>query len=198
MQGFPLEGYEPLPPNSLNDIYHEEVDNHLDVGSDATPLLTNPKIDLVMVEEGTLPINPTLQAPLEPLLVYLDFFGNIIEEYYPCLSSRPYTETNMESTQPNFNNEYMNHVHSTGMVNPQKNPIRSIWRTPSGCDLYERFNFIQPPFDPLTSVGVEVGPSGQTIDHPIKKWSIILPPQYNFKVIPESCCLKCLAICKVP
>jgi hypothetical protein len=53
MQGFPLEVYEPFPLNSVDDIYCEEVDNHSDTGSVATPLLTNPEITLVMVEEGT-------------------------------------------------------------------------------------------------------------------------------------------------
>jgi hypothetical protein len=69
MQGFPLEGYEPLPPNSPEDTYREEVENHSDAGSVATPLLANPERALVMVEEGTLPVNPTLQVPLDPLLV---------------------------------------------------------------------------------------------------------------------------------
>jgi hypothetical protein len=75
----------------------------------------------------------------------------------------------MESTQPNFNDEYMTPVHSTDMVNPQQTHVHSIWRTPSGRDLYKKFNFSRPPFDPLTSVGVEAGPSGQTIDHPIEQ-----------------------------
>jgi hypothetical protein len=52
MQGFPPEGYKPLPPNSPEDIYHEEVENHSDAGSAATPLLENPKRALVTVEEG--------------------------------------------------------------------------------------------------------------------------------------------------
>ena len=50
MQGFPLEGYEPFPLNSPDDIYCEEVDNHCNV---ATPLLTNLEITFFMVEEGT-------------------------------------------------------------------------------------------------------------------------------------------------
>jgi hypothetical protein len=39
MQGFPPEGYKPLPPNSPKDTYREEVENHSYVGSDANPLL---------------------------------------------------------------------------------------------------------------------------------------------------------------
>jgi hypothetical protein len=49
MQGLPLEGYEPLPPNAPEDTYREEVENHSDVGSVATPLLENPKRALVTV-----------------------------------------------------------------------------------------------------------------------------------------------------
>jgi hypothetical protein len=52
MQGFPLEeGYEPLPPNSPEDIYREEVENRSDAGSVATPLLENPESALVTVED---------------------------------------------------------------------------------------------------------------------------------------------------
>jgi hypothetical protein len=75
----------------------------------------------------------------------------------------------MEPIQPNFNDEYTTPVCSTEMVNPQQTHVRSIWRTPSGRDLYEKFNFSRPPFDPPTSVGAEAGPSGQTIDHPIEQ-----------------------------
>jgi hypothetical protein len=140
MQGFPREGYEPLPPNSPKHFYCEEVENHSNVGSVATHLLTNPERALVTVEEySTLPINLASQVPLEPLLLRLDSSGNVIEEYYPCLSSRPYTETRMESTPPNFNDEYTTPVSFTGIVNPQQTLVYSIWRTPSERDLYEKF-----------------------------------------------------------
>jgi hypothetical protein len=119
MQGIPPEGYEPLPPKSPKDTYREEVETHSDVGSDVTPLLTNPERALVTVEEGTLPINLALQVPIELLLLRLDSFGNVIAEDYPRLSSRPYIKTNMESTQPYFNDEYMTHVHPANIVNPQ-------------------------------------------------------------------------------
>jgi hypothetical protein len=49
MQGFPLEGYETIPPNSPKGTYHEEVKNYSDVGSVATPLIENPEGDLVVV-----------------------------------------------------------------------------------------------------------------------------------------------------
>jgi len=42
IQWFPLEGYEPPPPNSPEDTYHEEVENHSYVGSVVTPFLANP------------------------------------------------------------------------------------------------------------------------------------------------------------
>jgi hypothetical protein len=70
MQGFPTEGYKPLPPNSPEDTYREEVKKHSDVGSAANPLLENPKRDLVMVQVGsTLPSNMSFEIPHDPLLV---------------------------------------------------------------------------------------------------------------------------------
>jgi hypothetical protein len=53
MQEFPPKGYEPLPPNSSEDTYREEIENHSDVKSVATPLLANPERALVTVEEGS-------------------------------------------------------------------------------------------------------------------------------------------------
>jgi hypothetical protein len=75
MQGFPPEGYELLPPNSPEYFYHEEVENHLDIGSVVTPLLANPEKALVTVEEdSTLPINPVLGWCFE----YFFFNGHIL------------------------------------------------------------------------------------------------------------------------
>jgi hypothetical protein len=119
MQGFPLEGYEPLPPNSPEDIYREEVENRSDVGSVATPLLENPESTLVTVEDPIPHTIPVSEAPIEPLLVRLDSFGNVIEEEVPRLPLRPYTETQMEDTQHDYD-EYTTLVWSAGMVNPQQ------------------------------------------------------------------------------
>jgi hypothetical protein len=69
IQGFPLEGYEPLPPNSPEDTYREEVKNYSDTGSPATPLLENTERDLVMVQEdSTFLVNPSSKILLDPLL----------------------------------------------------------------------------------------------------------------------------------
>jgi hypothetical protein len=75
----------------------------------------------------------------------------------------------MEPIQPNFNDEYMTHVHSNEMVNLQQTFVCYIWRTPFGRDLYEKFNFIPPPFGPPTFIDVEAVLSGQTINRPIKQ-----------------------------
>jgi hypothetical protein len=75
----------------------------------------------------------------------------------------------MENTQHDYNDPYTTLVQSTDMVNTQQTHVRAIWRTPLGHDIYEHFNFSQPPLDPHTSVGVEAGPFGQTIDCPIKQ-----------------------------
>jgi hypothetical protein len=133
MQGFPLEGYEPLPLNSPKDTYCEEVENHSDVGSAANPLLENPKRDLVTIQEdSTFHVSPSLVVPLDPLLVRLDSPSNIVVEYYPRLPSRPYNQVDMEPIQPNFNEEYTNPFQSTEMVDPQQTLLLSIWRNPSG------------------------------------------------------------------
>jgi hypothetical protein len=98
--------------------------------------------------------------------------GNIVVEDYPHLPSRPYNQLDMEPIQPTFNEEYTTPIRSTEMVDPQQTLVCSIWRTPSGRDLYEKNNFSRPPFDSphtSTSLGAEVGPSGQPIDRPIKQ-----------------------------
>jgi hypothetical protein len=69
MQGFPLEGYKPLPPNSTKDIYREEVENRSDAGSSATPLLENPESALVKIENSIPHTTPASKDPLEPFLV---------------------------------------------------------------------------------------------------------------------------------
>ena len=70
------------------------------------------------------------EAPIKPLLVRLDSFGNIIEEEVQHLLLRPYTETQMEDTQRDYDEDTAL-VWSASMVNPQQTPFCSIWRTPS-------------------------------------------------------------------
>jgi hypothetical protein len=41
MQGMPLEGYQPLPPNPLEENYHGEIENQSDAGSVFASLLDN-------------------------------------------------------------------------------------------------------------------------------------------------------------
>jgi hypothetical protein len=82
MQGLPLEGYEPLPPNSPEDIYREEVENLSDAGSAATPLLENPESALVTVQDSIPHTIPMSKDPLKPLLVRMDSFGNVIEKEF--------------------------------------------------------------------------------------------------------------------
>jgi hypothetical protein len=76
----------------------------------------------------------------------------------------------MEDTQCD-DDEYITLVQSIDMLNPQHTLFQSICKTPSGHDLYEQFDFIQPPLDPhypFASTTTEAGPSDQTIDHPIE------------------------------
>jgi hypothetical protein len=90
MQWFHLEGYEPIPINSLEDTYPEEVENHSYVGSVSTHLLENHERSFIAVQEGsTLPINPYLTILHDLLLVRVDSSGNIVVEDHPRLPSRP-------------------------------------------------------------------------------------------------------------
>ena len=95
MQGLPPEGYQPLPPNPLEDNYHREVENQSNAGSAIAPPLDNSEGTLVTIENPTTSV---LVTPLEPLLVCLDSLGNIIDEEVPRLPKRIFTETYMGST----------------------------------------------------------------------------------------------------
>jgi hypothetical protein len=130
MKGLPLEGYEPLPPNSPKDIYREEVENCSDAGSTTTHLLANPESALVTVEDPIPHTTPMSKFPIDPLLIRLESFSNVIEEEFPRLPLRTYTETQREDTQHDYD-EYTTAVQFAGMVNPQQTPFCSIWRTPS-------------------------------------------------------------------
>jgi hypothetical protein len=113
-----------------------------------------------------------LEIPHDPLLVRVDSSGNIVVEYHPILPSRPYNQLDMEPQQPTFNEEYTTLVRSTEMVYPQQTLVRSIWRTPSSRDLYEKFNVSRPLFDPphiSTIVGTDAGPSGHPIDRLVEQ-----------------------------
>jgi hypothetical protein len=72
----------------------------------------------------------------------------------------------MGSTEPTFSDEYRNLVCPTTTVDTNPTPARSIWRTSSGCDLYEHFESFRQPFN-LHDPPIETGPSGQTMNHPI-------------------------------
>jgi hypothetical protein len=106
-------------------------------------------------------------APLEPLFLRLDSLGNVIEEEIPRLPERPYTKTYMVSTEPFFGDGYRTPIRPTTTVDTNPTPSFSVWRTSSGHDLYENFEYIRQPFNPHDPPAIEMGPFGQTIDHPI-------------------------------
>jgi hypothetical protein len=140
MQGLTLEeGYQPLPPNSLEDNYHGEVENQSDVGSISTPLLDNLERALVMVENPTPHTTLVSTTPIEPLLLRLDSLDNVIEEEVPSLPKRPIVETYMGSIEPIFGNDYRTPIRPTTTVDTHHTPTHFVWRTPLGCDLYEHF-----------------------------------------------------------
>ena len=83
MQGLPMEGYQPLPPNPLEDNYRGEVENKSDAKSVVAPPLDSLEGALVMVENPTPHTTYVSVTPLEPLLLHLEFLGNIIDKEVP-------------------------------------------------------------------------------------------------------------------
>jgi hypothetical protein len=163
MQGIPLEGYQPLPPNPPEDKNRREVENQSHTGSDISPLLDNSEGALVTVENPTTSVSVT---PLDPLFFCLDSLGNIIDDEVPRLLERTFTKTYMGSTQPIFGDEYRTPICTSTTIDTNPTPACSVWRTSSGRNLYEHFESFQQPFHPHDPPS-ETGPSGQTMDHPI-------------------------------
>jgi len=83
MQGLPREGYQPLPPNPLEDNYRGEVENKSDVGSVVTPPLDNQEGALVTVENPTPCTTSVLVTHLDPFFLCLEYLGNVIDEEVP-------------------------------------------------------------------------------------------------------------------
>jgi hypothetical protein len=135
-----------------------------------------------MVENPTPRTTYVLVTPLEPLLLRLDYLGNVIDEEVPQLPERDFTETYMGSTEPTFGHEYRTHVHPTTTIDTNPTPAHSIWRNSSGCDLYEHFESFQQPFNPHDPP-IESGPSSQTMNHPIDQ--VINPTVGSAQVYPN-------------
>jgi hypothetical protein len=180
MEGLPSKGYQPLPPNPLEDNYRREVENQSNVGSVIAPPLDNSEGALVMSENPTTSMSVT---PLEPLLVHLDSLGNIIDEEIPRLLERTFIETYMGSTEPIFGDEYRTLVRPSTVVDTNPTPAHSVWRTSSGRDLYEHFKSFRQPFQPHDPHS-ETGPSSQTTNHPVDQ--VINPTATPTQVHPNA------------
>jgi hypothetical protein len=139
MQGIPPEGYQPLPPNPLEDNYHGEVENQFDAGSVVAASLDNQEGALVTVENPTPSTTYVSVTPLQPLFLHLDSLGNVKDKEVPQLPERYFTKTYMGSTEATFGDEYRNLVRPTTEVDTNPTPTHSVWRTSSGRDLYEHF-----------------------------------------------------------
>jgi hypothetical protein len=126
MQGLPLEGYQPLPPNPPKDNYHGEVENQSDAGNVVAPPLENLEGILVTAKNPTLHTTSVSVTPLEPLLLHLDSLGNIIDEEVGQLPTRDFTDTYMGSTEPTFGDEYSTHVRPTTVVDINPTPAHSV------------------------------------------------------------------------
>jgi hypothetical protein len=146
-----MEGDIPLPTHSTEQSPQQsKVQN-----------TTIPREDTSVTTTG-----PTSVIHLEPLLLRLYSLGNFINEEIPRLPERPITETYMGSTQPIFGEEYGTPVRPSTATSISPTTARSIWRTPSGRNLYEHFESIRHPFHPDDLPG-RAGPSGQTMSHPV-------------------------------
>jgi hypothetical protein len=83
MKGLPSEGYQPLPPNPLEDNYHGEVKNQSNTRSVFAPSLDNLEGALVMVDNPNPRTTSVSKIPLKPLLLHLDSLGNFIDDEVP-------------------------------------------------------------------------------------------------------------------
>jgi hypothetical protein len=182
MQGLPPEGYQPLPPNPLEDNYRREVENQSNAGSVIAPPLDNLEGTLVTMENPIPHTTSVSVTPLEPLLLHLDSLGNVIDEEVPRLLERTFTQTYMGSTKPIFGDEYRTHVRPSITVDTNPTPARSVWRTSSGRDLYENFESFRQPFHPHGPPG-ETGPSSQIMNHPVNQ--VINPTITSAQVHPN-------------
>jgi hypothetical protein len=180
MQVFPLEGYQPVPPNPPEDNYCGEVENQSDAGSVIAPPLDNSEGTLVTVEN---PTTSMLVTPLEPLLVHLESLGNIIDEEVPRLPERTFTKTYMGSTELIFGDEYRTPICPSTEVDTNPTPACYVWRTSSGHDLYEHFESFRQPFHPHDPSS-ETGPSVQTMNHPVDQ--VINPTVTPTQVHPNA------------
>jgi hypothetical protein len=148
MQGLPLEGYQPLPPNPLEDNYRRKVENQSDIGSVIAPPLDNSEGALVMLENPT-PLTTSMSVtPLEPFFLLLDSFQNVIDEEVPQLPERNFTKTYMGSIEPIFGDEYRTLVCPSTIIDTNPTPAHSVWRNSSGHNLYENFESFRQPFHP--------------------------------------------------
>jgi hypothetical protein len=87
----------------------------------------------------------------------LDSLGNVIDEEVPRLLARIFTETYMGSTEPIFGDDYRTPIRPSTIVDTNPTHARSVWRTSSGCNLYEHFESFRQPFHPNDPPG-ETGP----------------------------------------
>jgi hypothetical protein len=146
-----MEGDIPLPTHSAEQSPQQSEVQNTTIPREDTSVTTT---------------DPASATPLEPLLLRLDSLGNVINEEIPRLPEKPITETYMGSTQPIFGEEYGTPVRPSTATSISPTTARSIWRTPSGRNLYEHFESIRHPFRPDDLPG-RAEPSGQTMSHPV-------------------------------
>jgi hypothetical protein len=131
MQGLPPEEpeeYAPLLPNSPEGPSPEGAVNNdasSEIGS-STPLV-----------EPSLPVNPLLNVPQDPVFLRINSSGDVVVEDYPRIPSGPFVESGVD--EPPFPSEaFRTPVQTSGIFNPSSIPVRSLWRTPSGRDIFDK------------------------------------------------------------
>jgi hypothetical protein len=87
---------------------------------------------------------------------------DIVVEDYPRIPSGPSVEFGMD--EPPFPSEaFRTHVQTSGIFNPSSIPICSLWKTPSGRDIFDKLGMSpnQPTslHVPATSVAYTIPPN---------------------------------------
>jgi hypothetical protein len=127
-----------LLPNSTKVSPEGAFNNKLsfEIGS-STPL-----------EESILIVNPLLSVVRDPLLLRINSLGDIVIEYYTEIPTGPHAQSGVGDML--FQSEtFRTLVHTAIIFNLSSFPIRSLWRTSSGHDIFDKLGM--SPNQPMGS-----------------------------------------------
>ena len=139
MQGLPLDEpkeYAPLLSNSLEGPSPEGAVNNdasYEIES-STPLV-----------EPSLPVNMLLNTPHDHVLLRINSSGDVVVEYYPRIPSGHFVESDVD--EPPFPSEaFRTPIQTSRIFNPNSIPVLSLWRTPSGHDIFDKLCDSKPTY----------------------------------------------------